>query len=217
MSKMVVMFGGMFDPVHNGHLRAAIELRNGLAPDELRLIPCHYPPHREHAFATDAQRLEMMQLAINNVHGVNIDQRELKRESASYSIETLESLRADLGENASLVLAMGTDAFEQLESWHRWQDLLSLAHIVVMERPGWQLPETGALVELWERASVTNVQALKEQTQGHIYALSVPPLTISSSYIREQCTQNNSIQFLVPDAVWQYIQQQQLYTTKEAN
>jgi len=136
------LFGGTFDPIHFGHLRTALELRDHLQLAEVRFTPCGCPPHGKTPTAPAALRLEMVKCAIAGQPGFVVDERELNRAGPSYTIDTLESLR---GESASrsLGLMIGMDAFVDIGSWHRNEDILRTAHIIVAHRPGAPLPESG--------------------------------------------------------------------------
>ena len=138
------IFGGTFDPIHYGHLRTAFELLQTLQFAEVRFIPCGDPPHRGVTQASAALRLDMVRLATRKEPGFVVDERELQRDGPSYSIDTLVSLREEFPDR-SLCLITGMDAFLGLSSWHRWDEIMNFAHIVVAHRPGWQVPEDGAL------------------------------------------------------------------------
>lgn len=134
---MIGILGGTFDPIHFGHLRTALDVVEDLNLQQLRFIPCGEPPHRDQPHASPAQRLAMVQLAIASESRFMVDAREIQRGGPSYMVETLESLRQELGEQQSLGLIVGLDAFAALDSWYRWQDLIDLAHLIIMTRPGW--------------------------------------------------------------------------------
>ena len=135
---MIGIFGGTFDPVHYGHLRSALEVKDIFGLSEVRLIPCAQPPHREQPAATALMRLHMLELAIENQPGLIIDTRELNRQGVSYMVDTLKSLRQEFP-NEPLLLFIGSDAFNHLKTWHQWQHLFDTAHIVVMTRPGFEI------------------------------------------------------------------------------
>ncbi|PPD32864.1 MAG: nicotinic acid mononucleotide adenylyltransferase, partial [Methylomonas sp.] len=128
---MIGIFGGTFDPVHYGHLRSALEVKELFGLDEVRLIPCYQPPHRDQPKASATMRLQMLQQAINHEPGLVVDSRELNRAGPSYMVDTLKSLREEFSEQ-TLLLFIGSDAFENLTSWHRWQQLFDYAHLVVL-------------------------------------------------------------------------------------
>lgn len=204
------IFGGTFDPVHLGHLRLALELKQQLQLDDMRLMPCHLPPHRQQPGASSEQRVAMLQLALANCPELGVDLRELNRPQASYTVDSLSELRAELGPEASLVFCLGADSFAGLASWHRWQELLGLAHLAVVERPGWGFPETGPVAELLVRHQALPAQ-LQQHAAGAIVRLAPRLLPVSATEVRQLVTSGQSPQFLLPDSVWQYIRAQRLY------
>lgn len=211
MPNLVAMLGGTFDPVHHGHLRTAVELRDRLGCDQLRLIPCYRPPHREAPSIAAEQRLAMVELAIAGEPGLRVDDRELKRDQPSYSIDTLASLRRELGPECGLVMVIGTDALLGLQRWHRWQELLQLAHIVVVRRPGWQLGADHPLAAWVDAHQVDTVEALRQTPCGRLLWLQLTPLAISATQIREEIQAGRTPRYLLPDAVLSYIEQHGLY------
>lgn len=209
MRKTVGIFGGTFDPIHIGHLRMALELKQQLGMDELRLIPSHRPPHRG-SQATSAQRVEMLRLALRSCPHLLLDEREIHRDRPSFTFDTLQELRAELGADASLILCLGADAFAGLTSWYRWRELIDLAHIVVIARPGWELPQTGELADLL-LSHRANAGDLFKSPSGLLVTLELRLLPISATEIRTHIAAGESAQFLLPDIVWQYIEAQGLY------
>ncbi len=208
---MIGIFGGTFDPPHFGHLRPLLEVQQALALDEVRLIPCFIPPHRAVPDASAEQRLAMLQLAVSEAPGFIVDPRELQRGGPSYMVDTLASLRDEQGVNKSLVLIIGLDAFVSLDRWHRWLELIELAHVVVMQRPGGALPKTGAVAELMEQVQALAVLELQQQAAGKIYFQPVTQLDISATAIREQLFRGQDVRFLMPGSVRHYIETQGLY------
>jgi len=206
----VGLLGGTFDPIHFGHLRSAVEVREYLALDELRLIPNATPPHRDSPGATAQQRLEMVCLATASDDQLLVDDCELRRERPSYTVETLEALRAELGAEATLFLIVGWDAFCGLPGWHRWESLLELASLVVLQRPeqDQELPEV--LKDLLAARSVGDASALTA-TCGEILCLAQTPLAISATHIRSLISAGRSPRFLLPDSVLGYIETNGLY------
>lgn len=198
--KPIGVFGGTFDPIHYGHLRTAFEMLQALRFDEVRFIPCGDPPHRGETYADAAMRLEMVRVAIAGQTGFIVDDRELRRDGPSYSIDTLTALRTEFPER-SLGLILGMDAFLGLTGWHRWQDILDVAHIVVAHRPGWRAPDFGPLGELLAACGTHRVDDLHTRRQGHIHIHAVTQLEISSTEIRELVAAGRDPRFLMPDAV----------------
>jgi nicotinate-nucleotide adenylyltransferase len=134
MKRATAVFGGTFDPVHYGHLRAAAEVSEKLDVSDFRLLPAGQPPHRNHTGAEAYHRLAMLELALAPYPDLTVDEREVRRRGPSYMVETLASIRREVGQ-APVILCLGQDAANKLEGWHRWRELFDLAHLVVMKRP----------------------------------------------------------------------------------
>ena len=213
----VGIYGGSFDPVHIGHLRTAFELRDVLGLAEVRFVPSRVPPHREAPHASAAMRVKILQAAVDGLSGFMIDQRELEREGPSFTIDTLESLRAERP-GQPVVLLLGMDAFAGLTSWHRWQDVLDCAHLAVARRPGAKLPETGEPGRLLKARRTIDPAELCTG-QGRVIEVEVTALDISSSAIRELVARGQDPKFLVPDAVRDIIFESHCYSgaVKSAN
>ncbi len=210
MTQRIGLLGGTFDPIHIGHLRAALEVAEQFALDELRLIPSARPPHRGTPQVSAQARLDMVRLAVADVPPLTVDDRELWRDKPSWTIDTLESLRAELGAEVQLLLLVGWDAFCGLPTWHRWQELLDHCHILVLQRPDAGSEAPDALRNLLAARSVADPQALKGPA-GQIAFVWQMPLAISATQVRERLGSGRSIRFLVPDAVLAYIHAHGLY------
>lgn len=209
-ARRIGVLGGTFDPIHIGHLRGALEVAETLALDELRLIPSARPPHRDTPRASARQRLEMVALATHAVAPLRADDRELRRERPSYTIDTLESLRAELAADDRLFLLLGWDAFCGLPGWHRWEELLDHCHIVVLQRPDADSEPPETLRDLLAGRSVGEPGALT-QAVGQIVFVWQTPLAVSATQIRKTLGAGRSVRFLVPDAVLEYIEAHDLY------
>lgn len=207
---MIGIFGGTFDPVHYGHLRSAIEIKDIFGLDEVRLIPSAQPPHREQPHASVIMRTEMLRLAIENRPGLILDTRELDRQGASFMVDTLISLRHDFPEQP-LLLIIGSDAFNQLTSWHQWQHLFDFAHLTVMTRPGFTLQPPD---DFFAARITNNKQELSEKSAGKLYFQPVTQLNISATKIREMIANHRNPAFLLPDSVVAFIKQYRLYQTQ---
>jgi len=212
---MIGIFGGTFDPIHFGHLRAALELREELGLEELRLVPCRIPPHRGQPHGTPVQRLAMVRKAAEGQPGLRVDDRELRREGPSYTVDTLTSLRAELGADVTLCLMVGMDAFLELNTWYRWQVLIELAHIVVVQRPGSEVAAQGEMGTFLAARRVTAPDALRERAAGGILLWQVTQMDISSTRIRELVARGRSPRYLVPDGVWEMIRAEGLYQQQD--
>jgi len=210
---MIGIFGGTFDPIHYGHLRSALEVKDIFGLNEVRLIPCASPPHREQPAVTAEMRLQMLTLAIKNQPGLKIDTRELDRQKASdqtpsYMVDTLKSLRQEFP-TEPLLLFIGTDAFKHLTSWHQWQQLFDYAHIVVMTRPGFETQELNDFF----KARLAEAKELAQASAGKLCFQQVTQLDISATAIRAMIADKQNPGFLLPDAVIEYIKQHKLYET----
>ncbi|MEP1469603.1 MAG: nicotinate-nucleotide adenylyltransferase [Halieaceae bacterium] len=208
----LAVLGGTFNPVHYGHLRSAIELVEHLGFSELRLMPCALPPHRETPACSAEHRAAMVELAVAGDARLSCDRRELNRNGPSYTVDSLQELRNECGEAVSLCLVMGCDAFLAIRSWKDWQRLLELAHIVVIGRPGWQLPADGPVADWLAIHRASSARVLAETPAGSIHIEELRPLAISSTEIRSLLQSGNSVRYLLPESVIDYIESFKLYT-----
>ncbi|MGR9101075.1 MAG: nicotinate-nucleotide adenylyltransferase [Gammaproteobacteria bacterium] len=206
---MIGVYGGTFDPVHYGHLRTALEVKEALGLSEMRLIPCFIPPHRGEPSAAAESRLEMLKLSVQGLEGFTVDARELERGGPSYMVDTLKSLKDDFGPS-SLFLIVGSDAFSKLTSWHRWRNLFDFAHVVVMSRPGARHAADG-LDSFFRERWAESLSGLKEKQCGRLYFQEVTQLAISATGIRRMLKNGRSPRFLLPDAVLEHIARERLY------
>lgn len=194
----VAMFGGTFDPVHLGHLRSAVELREALGLDCVHMLPAARPPLRDVPDVSAEHRLELLQLGIGNTPGLVADGRELKRSGPSFSADTLAELRAEYGEQARLVMALGHDAFLRLADWHDPERLFELAHVVVMERPDHGAPLSDALGELIAGRDVHTPDQLMANPAGGLLRLSLPTrMAVSATDVRQRLANGLSVRYLL--------------------
>ncbi len=208
MSESIGILGGTFDPIHFGHLRPALDVAEQLGLERIHLIPSARPPHRSEPQASPEQRLTMLQLAVKNNPQFVVDDRELHREGISYTVDTLASLRQDFPE-CPLYLMLGTDAFSHIQTWHRWQELLELAHIVVMQRADEPLTMPDEMTAWYQQHQAK--EGDENQLTGKIWLVHVTQLAISATDIREKISNNLNPQYLLPDAVIQLIGMLGLY------
>jgi nicotinate-nucleotide adenylyltransferase len=194
------IFGGTFDPIHFGHLRPAFELSQALKLAEVRFLPAGNPPHRQTTLASAEVRLAMVKAAVAGEKRFVVDDREIRRTGASYSVDTLTELRGEFPER-SLCLMLGMDAFLGLPNWHRWRDILDLAHVVVWHRPGWKAPVHGPLGEVMVDRGTGSIRELHEQKAGRIYIHAVTQLEIASTQLRQVIVSGTDPRYLVPDEV----------------
>lgn len=209
--RAIGIMGGTFDPVHYGHLRTAIEFRDRLDLTELRFIPCHRPPHRGAPGASSNDRVAMLRLALSGRSRMLVDEQELLRDGPSYTVDTLSTLRGQFGQQVPLLLLLGTDVFNRLDSWHEWQQLVELAHLVVAERPGPGNQPSSAVTGLLEQREAVSVTELQQRPAGLILRCRFTALDISASVIRTAHQAGRSLRFLLPDKVIDYIEKTGLY------
>lgn len=209
------IFGGTFDPVHFGHLRLAEEMAEALGLVTVRFVPAGTPPHRTRPRTGAHHRLQMVRLAIAGNPRFVLDDREVDLPRLSYTVETLASLRGELGADQPLCLLLGADAFLGLTTWHRWQDLFTLAHIAVAHRPGFpQSAWKDAMPEVLRtelEARMAHPQDLSCRAAGLVVARPITALDISATHIRDALRAGHSPRYLLPDSVLDYIQAHQLY------
>lgn len=208
--KSIGILGGMFDPVHFGHLRTALAAQQDFSLDEVRLIPCHHPVHKDEPEVAAPHRIAMLHKATKFEKGLVVDMRECMRPGPSYMVETLESLRTEYP-NDRLFLILGADAFNKLDAWKKWQTLFELAHIIVITRPGWDIDPSQTIKEYCEDRAVSSFTDIGESTNGKVLIYSFTPLEIASSDIRKMLKENKSVRYLIPNNVINYINKHQLY------
>jgi len=210
------LFGGTFDPVHHGHLRSALELRGALALDTVRLLPNHRPAHRGPTAASSADRLAMLEQAVQDVPGLQVDARELLRDGPSYTVDTLEALSSEHPHTA-LVFFMGLDAFNHFVDWHRPERILQLAHLVVIDRPGATLAEPAAALLQRQRVRIgQSIDSAHGARAGVIERRSLTRLDISATRIRRDVAAGLDVRFLLPAVTRAYILDKCLYCTDSA-
>ena len=207
------LLGGTFNPIHFGHLRMAQELADALSLDEVRFIPSANPPHKAVPKVSAKQRAEMVRMAIADNPLFKLDTRELERIGASYTIDTLVSLREELGASVALCLIMGSDAFVHLNTWVRWQELLNYCHIILVQRPNTaQQPKlAGELATLLEENYTENIADLSQKPAGYIHMQAITPQDISSTDIRKALKNKLSARYLVPEKLIDYLFKYKLY------
>jgi len=206
---MIGILGGTFDPIHHGHLRIALDAAEGLGLSEVRLVPLAQAVHREQPLANSSQRLAMLHLAVQGRPLYTVDDREIRRGGPSYMVDTLASLQRELpGE--SLCLLLGSDAFNGFMRWRDPEGILRLANLAVLQRPGYRLPENGALRRL-TRGHQCEAVELNAHAAGRIAFLDVIQLEIAASDIRQRLRDGRDPSWLMPQAVIDYVATHGLY------
>lgn len=212
MSELHALLGGTFDPVHFGHLRPAEALAAQIGLTRVLLLPNNVPPHRPQPEASPTQRVEMLRCAIRDRPLFDIDTRELMRETPSWTVATLEELRAERGPQQPLGFIIGQDSLLSLSGWHRWQELLSLCHLLVCKRPGYPAEMGSPEMQRWlEDNLAVNAQQLHQQPSGFIWLADTPLVDISATEIRQRRRQKLACDDLLPAAVIDYIDRTGLY------
>lgn len=211
-SRLQVLFGGTFDPVHNGHVGVARQARDTLRA-EIRLMPAADPPHKSGTHASADQRADMLRLALAGERALHVDLRELHREGPSYTVDTLRALRDEVGPDAPWAILIGADSFRTLDSWDRWRELFELAHVVVARRPGSALDTALplALAEVVRDRVVDDPRRLHQSGSGAICFLDQPLFAESATEVRQRIRAGEPWQHLVAPAVAAYILENGLY------
>jgi nicotinate-nucleotide adenylyltransferase len=181
---------------------------------DFRMMPAGTPPHRANTFAPAEHRLAMLKLALSCYPELRVDEREVRREGASYMVDTLSEIRREEGD-APILLMIGQDAVNVLDQWHEWRSLFDLAHLVVMRRPESKHIYSGALFEQVQPRLVSDPLALQNSPSGLVLPLEVTQLAISSTEIRRQIHAGLSPRFLLPDPVIDYILEHSLYSSRD--
>lgn len=207
------IMGGMFDPVHNGHVLLAQGARKHCKLDAVKLVPCGVPVHRGQAVATAEQRVAMLALARSGHDWLQIDTRECTSTAPSYTVHTASALRTEQPA-AALFLLLGLDAFLALDTWYRWQELFVLVHLVVAVRPGYKF-EPGKLAPAFRQevaARMTDqAEAAAQHAAGRILLAALDLPDISSTQVRRLAQAGEDISALVPSLVSNFIAANDLY------
>lgn len=212
---MLGIFGGSFDPPHFGHIRSVLILLDHFEFEQIRLIPCQLSPHKANVHASAAHRLQMLNLICANHEKLIADDRELKRQAPSYTIDTLFELRAEYGEKQSMVLILGVDAFLRFCQWHRFEEILSLCHILLVQRPGYSLNDDvkggECEREYFDSYNTKDVEILSSQPFGAIFSSELDEVDVSSTLIRKTISEGQQPKFMLPGNIWNYIRRNKLY------
>lgn len=210
--RAIGLFGGTFDPIHYGHLRPLAETARSLNLEQVKIVPAAVPPHRQRPAASAQHRSAMVALAIRAWDFFELDEREILRSGPSYTVDTLESLRNELGQQTSIVLCMGADAFSSLDEWHEWSRIPELAHIAVMQRPGWLKKNLGTeLRKFLDARRSLESKDISQQGAGLVWWQEVEEQNISATAIRAAIAEGRSVSGLMPEAVIDYIEENHLY------
>ncbi len=208
--KAIGILGGTFDPIHLGHLRMAIELYQALDLANVHIMPTNEPIYRKAPVASPAQRMQMVRLAVEHEPALFADDREIRRGGATYTIDTLLEMRAEMPD-IPFCLLLGIDAFLGFTSWHRYQEILSHAHLIIAHRPHYQLPLQGRIAEIVKQHQQKEISFIHENLVGGILLRPITALEISATDIRKQIAMGRNPRYLLPDNVYEYIRQDGIY------
>jgi nicotinate-nucleotide adenylyltransferase len=210
--RRIGLVGGTFDPPHVGHLALARAARDALRLDEVRLLPTGRSWQKPGAGATSAQRLEMLRLTLQALsidERLAIDDREVRRDGPTYTVDTLLELRGELGPVPMLVLVLGSDQFRNLPTWSRWRDLFGLAHVAATQRERVGLDALPA--ELESELTARGRDALPDAPAGAIVLFRMPAVPVSATVLRDRLGQGERPTGLCAPAVLDYIEINRLY------
>ena len=208
--KKIGIFGGTFDPIHIGHLRVAEEFAAAFELEKVLMMVAAKPPHRDTPIASPEDRLQMVKLAVQDYSLLEASDIELVRKGPSFTLDTVEEVR-EIAEGALIWMALGGDAYALIRSWHRPEDVLAQAHLVVLTRPGYLVDLMATLPEGISRRYTLSGEIYVHDSGATLRALPVSPLNVSSSMIRKAVSEGDSIRDLVTVEVLQYILQKGLY------
>ena len=209
MSKLIGVFGGTFDPVHNGHTKIIVNLLQLIPFDEIKVIPNGVPPHRS-SVGSNSDRLEMVYLAFQGINQISIDEREIHRKGPSYAIHTAREVLNEFHED-KIVWIMGSDAFSGIDTWFEWEEFIDLVNILVMARPGSIIDPTSKAGILIKDRQTSNLDDFS-QGIGKILIVDIDPVNISSTQVRKNLASGEKVNDLILDDVSDYIDSGKLYT-----
>lgn len=211
MSSRLGILGGMFDPVHNGHVAAARFAVESLSLDLLKMVPCHIPNHREQLQLSAQHRLKMLDLALRFENKLAVDDCEIRRGGVSYAVDTVADMRAN-GNWDQIVFVLGVDAFNGLPQWHEWQTLLQTCHLFVLGRQNQPVAASSVALEIGlEQRRVVEPEHLFEAPVGQIFIAEDFDVELSSTQVREALAKGDDVAPLIDAQVCEYISDNALY------
>jgi len=210
MSSRLGIFGGMFDPVHKGHVAAARFAVESLDLDLLKMVPCHKPNHREQRQLSAQHRLKMLDLALHSENKLAVDDCEIRRGGVSYAVDTVAEMRAG-GNWDQIVFVLGADALNGLPQWHEWRALLQACHLFVLGRQSQSIDADVALEIGLKQRRVAKPEQLFEADAGRIFLAEDFDVELSSTQVREVLTKGGEAAPLLNAQVHEYISHYALY------
>ena len=216
------LFGGTFDPIHIGHLRAALEVKQGFDLDQIVIIPAAVPPHKKgHQVTEAADRLKMVELGVRDYSGFSVSDAELQRDGPSYSIDTIDHFKAASAKDSDIFFISGLDAFLEIDTWKSYKELLRQIAFIVIARPMFDCEDNTSRwtrLEDFIKNKISSDYQFSESSACFvqsgakpIYTFDVTSLDISSTRIRELVKTGQPITYLVPESVEKYVKNRGLY------
>ena len=209
ISKLIGVFGGTFDPVHNGHTKIIQNLLELIPFDEIKVIPNGQPPHRT-SVCSNNDRLEMVNLAFKGINKISVDEREIHRKGPSYAIHTAREVLEEYHQD-NIIWIMGSDAFSEIDTWFEWEDFFNTINILVMARPGFEIDSTSMAGTLILERQTSNIDDLSHGA-GKILIVDIDPINISSTQVRSNLAAGETVNELILEDVSDYIDSGKLYT-----
>ena len=209
ISKLIGVFGGTFDPVHNGHTKIIQNLLELIPFDDIKVIPNGQPPHRT-SVCSNNDRLEMVNLAFKGINKISVDEREIHRKGPSYAIHTAREVLEEYHQD-NIIWIMGSDAFSEIDTWFEWEDFFNTINILVMARPGSEIDSTSMAGTLVQERQTSNIDDLSHGA-GKILIVEIDPINISSTQVRSNLAAGETVNELILEDVSDYIDSGKLYT-----
>ena len=207
--------GGSFDPIHFGHIKPALELAQLYQLDKIYLMPCKVSPFKDRTFASAQDRWNMVSMIAANSDLFIADARELQRDTPSYTYTTLIELTQELGDKCKLFWILGADALQDFPVWYKAEEIMQLSHLLVLRRPGYELPQNLENKNWLEKYLCNDIQELETRDFGCIFQTETQMLDISSTQIRTMVGDGEQPKYMLPGAVWNYIKRNDLYVNNK--
>ena len=210
-TKRIGLFGGSFDPIHCGHIDNAKHIAKWLNLNSLALMPAYISPHKTSTHVSTEHRANMVELVCQQEPLLTLDAREIRKVGTSYTVDSLREMKEE-NNNATLFFMMGMDSLQTFTTWHCWQEILSLAHLVVCTRPGYTLLDINQETkELLDKHQIDSLDYIQERNAGCILFAPDNHIDASSTQIRSQLKKHLNQENLIPEAVLDYINRYKLY------
>ena len=212
MPRLVGIFGGTFDPVHIGHTRTIAYLLDIIPFEKILIIPNALPVHKENSQESFQHRFKMVSIAFQCIDKTFVDYREKLRNGPSYAIDTVKEVLEE-ETDAKVIFIVGSDSFSEIDSWHKWEGLLSLVDFIVMKRPNHPLTRSKKAFDLINK-TINIKDLVKKRKIKNIVELKVTPVTVSSSLVRQHVLEGRGVEHLVSKKVGEYLKKHNLYDSK---